>query len=694
MSSWISKQEVAQLEGCTLRHVERLADEGKIQSRIAKAKSANGRQHREFAVYSLSADAQKKFFKLTLTAAASGGSGMGTVDGTALQRIGASGKPAAPTASAVALQRGIFDSAPELADVHRVILPPELEKQAQERYAAIAPLLEFPTKYAGRAAHDAPELRSLSTFTKWIATQRGIPERTLWRWYARFKAKGYAALADARRSDKGTSRFFEEYPVLGEFVQAKYLGAGDSPHLSFRAIHEALQRKCRERALDAPDYKTVRMYLKRSIPNVVRIMARDGEREYHDRCELYILPKYTDHAANDIWVSDHCKHDVWVRNDIFPDLPQDAAVRPWLSAIIDYRTRKPLGLTWCANPSSETVPLRMALLEYGPPHEMYMDNGKDYQKLARVNEISPQAAGVLVRLEIKCTHCLPRHPQSKHVERWFRTVHERFDKQWGKAYSGTSPKDRPESCDQLLKQHEQMLKRGTPDKSPLPLASKFVGAALAWISGWYSDEHKHSGRGMDGFTPNQLFDQQYPPEQRRKADPRLLDELLRDRVRRHVIEGGCVRLNKALYEPANPESRTALINRIEEEILVAPDPLNIGEVIAIDLDGNFIGLLQAQKLLEHGPTSQAEVRESLRMRRAIAGAIKGHIQRLAQKRIAAGDKPEIQQWLERAESIEAPQIHRARELPAMGKIAQIAAAPVGYDDVADSFFEEKTDEIG
>jgi transposase InsO family protein len=320
------------------------------------------------------------------------------------------------------LQRGIFESLPELADVHRVVLPQELEKQAQERYQAIAPLLEFAKLRASNP--ECPHLHSLSVFVQWIAAQSNLSVPTLWRWLKRFKSHGYAALADAARSDKGHSRYFDDNPVLAEFAQKKYL----SERLSIRMVHEALDRECRKRGLKAPDYKTVRMYVQ-ALPKALQIISREGERQYHDRCEMFVVKKYTDHLSNDIWVSDHMIHDVWVRNDgFFPDHPAEAAIRPWLTAIIDYRSRKCLGFVWCATPSSDTISaaLRVALSQFGPPKTFYIDNGKDYRALGRENALSPQASGVLVRLGVESQYCTPRHPQSKHIERWFNTLHQRF----------------------------------------------------------------------------------------------------------------------------------------------------------------------------------------------------------------------------------------------------------------------------
>ena len=500
------------------------------------------------------------------------------------------------------------------------------------------------------------------------------------------------ALAHRTRKDKGQSRYFENNPVLRSFAEKKYL----SERLGYRSVHVAIVRECSQRKLDPPSYSTVRTYLD-ALPEPLKIYAREGERAYHDRCEMYVLKDYSKKLANDIWVSDHMTHDVFVRNDgFFPDVAEGAALRPWLTAIIDYRTRKVLGFTWCANPSSDSIAsaMRMALIQFGKPAEcFYVDNGKDFKSLGRVNNVSPELSGALERLGIASQYCTPRHPQSKHIERWFRTLHERFDVLWRPFYSGTSPKTRPEECDEELAKHKKLLKSGNVEQSALPLASEFVQAAAFWIA-QYNAHHQHTGEGMDGRTPDELFNAQYPMEQRRllnDSDIRALDILLRRREKRRVRQGGCVFIGVGggthRYEPADPASQAAMMLEIEHDVIVACDPANMGEAVACDLDGHYIATLQASKLMEHGPVSRDEVRSSMRQRRLVRRAIKGYVENLIAASYERGEQSELEILREGAGLTATPmRVQRTRALPAA--IAPMPAVKVGIDDMVNRFFEE------
>jgi putative transposase len=410
---------------------------------------------------------------------------------------------------------------------------------------------------------------------------------------------------------------------------------------------------------------------------------------------MYVLKGYRDKLANDIWVSDHMTHDVFVRNDdFFPDLPTNAAVRPWLTAIIDYRTRKCLGWTWCANPSSDSInsAMRMALLQFGKPAEcFYVDNGKDFKSLGRVNSISPELSGALERLQIVSQYCQPRHPQSKHIERWFKTLHQRFDVLWRPFYSGTSPKDRPEECDRQLAEHKKLIKSGQPQNSPLPLASEFCAVAEHWIEK-YNAQHQHSGEGMDGRTPDEVFNQQYPAENRRllgDGEIRALDILLRRRESRRVREGGCVFMANHRYEPIDAASAARMTLEIEREVIVACDPANMGEAIACDLDGHYLATLQASKLMEHGPTSREEVRASMRQRNAVKRAMKDYVGGLIAASYARGEQSEMELLREGAGLNARPMRAQRSRAVAVMQLPKVAAAPIGYDRVADKFFEEE-----
>jgi len=237
--------------------------------------------------------------------------------------------------------------------------------------------------------------------------------------------------------------------------------------------------------------------------------------------------------------------------------------------------------------------------------------------------------GVLARLNIKTTACLPYHGQSKPIESWFgNRLHESFDRIWAVSYCGTGPQDRPEQCEEALKTHQEFLD-GKRVTSPLPAASEFVHQAKGFISK-YNSTMEHTGRGMNKRTPDQVVSEL-------GGNIRFLDEtdrvalgaLFWDRQKRHVREGGCVQIYKRRFEPADDISRGALYAQIERDILVASDPLDMRQAIAMDLDGMPIGELKASALVEWGATSRDAVQASMRERRRAARGVKRYIASVA-----------------------------------------------------------------
>jgi hypothetical protein len=315
---------------------------------------------------------------------------------------------------------------------------------------------------------------------------------------------------------------------------------------------------------------------------------------------------------------------------------------------MDMRSRKIVGTAWSATPSSHTISsaLRIGIADFGIPQVLYVDNGKDFEKIGRV-DFSPECSGVLVRLGIQPQYCLPGHPQSKLIESWFGTVRKRFDCLWP-SYCGSGPKQRPEECTVALREHQAFLK-GKRKGSPLPLASEFVATARQWIEE-YNSQHPHTGRGMKGRTPDEVFNELLLPGQRRLIEsPEVLYALFWDRQRRKVSEGGGVQLYGERYEPADAESLAKLFLEIERDVVVACDPANLGEAIALDLDGRFLGRLRAQKLITRGPVSHEDIRTSMRVRRTARKAIADYVTGLSGIRSRAGDRSEIAHLRDRAE---------------------------------------------
>jgi putative transposase len=657
-NNWLSIEEVTDLTGWHPQYVRRLARRGQLQNRLSERATSEGRVKREYALSSLSAEAQLKFLKQPL------------LSGPAATALAVHSDPR---------QSSLFATVPEISENERLNLSAEQNAVAMKRLEAIAPLLDF----AARSKRSRPTfrtvggnaVRSMNSMAKYLADQLGVSPRTLWNWYGRYRKLGYAGLVHRVRSDKGKSRVFESHPAVRAYVENKYL----RERLSVRIVYQALLRDLQAvepSCAKAPSYSAVRSYLQQ-LPKPVVILSREGKRQFQERCEPYLLTDFDSLLPNQIWVSDHGQHDVWVRNDVFPGISTNAAVRPWLTAVLDLRSRKVIGTAWSANPNSHTISsaLRVGIADFGIPQVLYVDNGKDFEKIGRV-DFSPECSGVLIRLGIQPQYCLPGHPQSKLIESWFGTVRKRFDCLWP-SYCGPGPKDRPEQCTTALTEHQAFLK-GKRKNSPLPLASEFIATARQWVEE-YNSQHSHGGRGMKGRTPDEVFNELLVPGQRRLIEGQeVLYALFWDRQRRKVSEGGCVQLYGERYEPADGESLAKLFLEIERDVVVVCDPTNLGEAIALDLDGRFLGRLRAQKLITRGPVSHEDIRASMRIRRTARKAIADYVTGLSAIRARAGDKTEIAHLQDRADMPEQqsprPRLMRPQDL-------QTAAGPDFIDDI-------------
>src|ERR1019366_7892853 len=188
------------------------------------------------------------------------------------------------------------------------------------------------------------------------------------------------------------------------------------------------------------------------------------------------------------------------------------------------------------------------------------------------------------------------------------------------------------------------------------------------------------GRGMRGRTPNEVYNELLLPGQKRLIEsPKVLYALFWDRQRRKVSEGGCVQLYGERYHPAHGGGMAKLFLEMGRDVLVACDPANLGEAIALALDGRFLGRLRAEKLITRGPVSHEDMRASMRIRRTARKAIADYVTGFLRIKGRAGDRSEISHLQDRAEMTKEkqstpPTLIRPQDL-------QTAARPDFIDDI-------------
>lgn len=518
-----------------------------------------------------------------------------------------------------------------------LLLTPEAESQAAQRLAILRMALDYrddPNRFGRLQLGDGTLVTSFSKMLEYAAEVNGVSVRTLKRWLSDYRNGGLPELADRQRADKGRSRFFSQYPKAAWLVAYLFLECKQSAKVCYEAvIRDGSMLEIP--ADELPAYETVRAWLKSMPPSLV-VYARNGRKAYRERMAPYLKHGHAEYS-NQIWVGDHMIHDVECMNDCFDDAEYGAPIRIRLSAMIDFRSRMVMGASWCWEGSSRAIAatMRRAISKYGPPEHIYVDNGKDYRKAARgalpgylaESSLAPTgwwnaeldsiaASGFMARLGIAVTHCLPHHPQSKNVERFFRTLHERFDKVWP-TYTSGSPFTRPEATEARMMQHRRLLKAGRVSESNHPRATQVVGACLAWMEE-YADT-PHTGQGLDGGTPRQVFEANLNPNQKPSPDYPTLTLLMAERTKRLVRECA-VTLAKRRYVPADPAGWAALHEMNEREIFVAYDPADLDAAAAVDQDGNFMAWLQAESLVRFAPgdpKTQERIAESMGMRRRL-----------------------------------------------------------------------------
>jgi hypothetical protein len=535
------------------------------------------------------------------------------------------------------------------------------QEQAEERLARIQPLLDYdrdPQLFPG----------SKSALVDALASRHSLSRRTLMQWQKLYREGGKFALAGAQRADKGRSRWFDANPKAAAAAAYLYLECRQSPAA---VLDQMLSYREVLGIREDPSYDTVRRFLA-SAPPYLTTLARQGRRAYRERMSPYLAAGYADLAPNEVWVADHMIHDVEVANDCFPELPVGAPMRLRFTSIMDRRSRYFVGASWCPEGSSRSIgtALRRAIAQWGPCRLFYCDNGKDFRKVARgarpgsvgdpaavrgwidTEMLAIEQTGLLGRLGVAVTRCLPHHPQSKNIERAFGTVHQ-FDQMWHGHYTAGAPHLRPDITEAAMVLHRKLLRHGRVAESTHPPASFFIAACMAWIELDYH-QSPHRGEGMDGLAPAEVFARR---ETSASVAAESLAVLFWEHERRRVRECA-VHLNQRryTYSPGDVTALDALHARNETDVIVAWDPNDPSEVAVLDDDGRFLCRAVAEDLMRFDPADpevQARIGESMAARRGLEKRARGHLAAIACAARSVGVVSPVEALAERAQLVPA-----------------------------------------
>lgn len=210
---------------------------------------------------------------------------------------------------------------------------------------------------------------------------------------------------------------------------------------------------------------------------------------------------------------------------------------------------------------------------------MLVDNGKDFRSEWfagsewKSRRLSPEKGafdvveGVLQECNTRVHFATPYRGQSKPVERFFRTVCEMFSKS-REFYVGSNTKDSPES--------KKLYWGGINgrDKIEVTYTLEKLREDFAQFVEWFNSSHHHTGQGMDGKTPNEVFAENF--KGRRTLEARYRKYIFAAREKRMVQRNGVCVDGINYYNPK-------MARFIGEKVEVRRDINDIGKVAIFSL---------------------------------------------------------------------------------------------------------------
>ena len=365
-----------------------------------------------------------------------------------------------------------------------------------------------------------------------------------------------------------------------------------------------------------PSIKTVNRYIsylmERPGAESARYLAANGLREWKNKKMLKGKRDATSLKVMEYVVGDEHTFDFWVQWTA-PN-GKVKAVRPKLVAWLDMRSRCIVGDVACVNANSQTLKESLVKMIYshpgGVPQIIHVDNGKDYTAKGMTGQsrkkreiefdLDSETIGFYQSIGVQeVGRSLPYQPWDKPIERFFRTVCEKFSK-WFASYTGTLTGSKTYAKRQ--KDVDGMLERGE-----LLTMEEFFEAWTRWKNEKY---HTRPHRGLKDagekwVTPIELFENGERYE--KAAPPREYAAMLLMRADTALVRNQGIQKFGTLYTDYE------LARYIGKRVGVKWDIDDVTKLYVFDERGRKICEAVSAELLAFGPhCSQAALEKHLR----------------------------------------------------------------------------------
>lgn len=413
----------------------------------------------------------------------------------------------------------------------------------------------------------------------------------LYDWKRRLDKDGITALIDTRGGhNRGTSSISDE---AWELFKSWYL----TPQS--RSIQMCYNR-VKEEFPDIPSVSAFERRVKREFTEYILMRYRGNYKDFRDALPYHERTK-ADIESNEIWSSDHHTCDTLVLDK------RGNVVRPTLTVITDIRSTRIMSFKIRDSEGNTSVIkqcLRDSMIKFGVPLKFYTDNGKDYTS----KELSQDYPDSLVNaLGIKQILAQPYHGQSKPVERFFRTFEEHCGKLF-RTYSGSNAVNRPDDT--------RMLNKKLAEKPYIPTIDQYIEVVSAYIEEYNSTAH--SGRDMDGKSPNEVYLENLH-NKREVKNPEVLRLLCGRFITRTVGRNG-IRMNNTTFT----EYDGKLLPYYKKKVTVVYDPEDMSSLTVLEHESKrFICNIQPKVLTPFGAANEEDFRRAAKQRKKTLDYVNG-----------------------------------------------------------------------
>ncbi len=540
---YLSTAEIAEIKGCSLRYVQQMLKDGKIDC-ITADKATNNRTEYRIPLTALSEHERIAYENK--------------------QRRSLGLEPICKTAVKKSLNT---------AEKPRLTLDDLTEKQRSDLYlwtSVIKDWLDIREQYTRYSKGEVDEMFVQAARLKYPDLE--ISTDILYRRLKAYRNSDISGLIDKRGGKNKGTTVVPEF-MLNAFARF-YL---DQQCLTVTSCYKYTQDWVKEHYPESyEDMPSERTFRRRAedIPLAVRMYFRNGDKAFSDKCSPYVERLYDDLHANDVWIADNHTFD-------FITAGKDGKNRRlYLTAFTDAKSGVMVGwnLTYAPSGDSTLLALRHGILRCGVPKAVYFDNGSEFlvsdiggrgHRRKKDWNKDPLPPNILQFLGIEMHNAIVRNAKAKPIERTFCTFKNQFSR-CIPTFCGGTILERPESL-------KYKLKHGIiPEEEQIRLALD------AYIDGCYNvAPYGGKERRYKSMKRYEVWNESIQDTVFRTADEDNLSMLLKRVSKPQAVSRNGVYITFAGEKLWYRSSETVL--HIGEKVYLRYDPADIRKVRIYDM---------------------------------------------------------------------------------------------------------------